>query len=79
MHIIGSPQRKNLIGYSINGKKVCKKFFERTYDVSAWVLARLVEKKINSDGIIKNIDESGKHGKQVRISETVTEYLKTCS
>lgn len=29
LHIIGSPQRKNLIGYSVNRKKVCKQFFER--------------------------------------------------
>lgn len=50
--------------------------FERTY-VSAEVLARLVKKEINSDGVIKNIDERGKHDKQVVISETATEDLKT--
>ena len=74
--MIGSPKIKNAISYLINGKKACKKLFERTY-VSAEVLARLVKKEINSDGVIKNIDERGKHDKQVIISETVTEDLKT--
>ena len=60
----------------IQSKKVCKRLFERTHDVSAGLLARLIKKKINSNGAIENIDERGKHGKQVIISETVTEDLK---
>ena len=50
--------------------------WERTYDVYAAVLTHLVKKKLNSSGVIADIDQRGKHGKQTRIEESVIEDLK---
>ena len=51
--------------------------FERTNDAFVGLLAKLVKKRINLDGVIESIDKRGKHDIKVRIPKTLTEDLKT--
>ena len=59
--------------FKIDGKVVCKKLFMETYDLSSAAIHRIISKRRESDGIIKQIDGRGKHGKQKKVAEDVAE------
>ena len=70
-------RRQRSIQYYINGKRVCKDLFQRTFDVSAGMLSRLVEKKAASGGVLSDVDGRGKHYMHRKIGENVIHDLKS--
>ena len=62
--------------FKIDRKVVCKKLFMETYDMSSAAIHRIISKRRESDGIIKQIDGRGKHGKQKKVAEDVIRDLK---